>query len=272
MDLRHLELEQALQKALVRSADEDLRAVCGAANLEHEGLDVLADAVVLEGRLFGGREDRLHALADIEDDRAWLDAVHGAGHEVAFTAGELVEDLVALDLADALEHDLLGGLGTDPSEYVTIELLDLDEIADARIRVVHIRLLHGHLGEFVLHLDDDAARAEDADLACLGIDPNVDVLVTGDPPVRRLDPVLDGSDQLLFRDLLLGVELEEGTDEVSTHDGLRSLCRLFIAPLNKETWGSPTSGSGRSVGGSIHPGAWTQPGAADSGGGKRCPT
>jgi hypothetical protein len=41
----------------------------------------------------------------------------------------------------------------------------------------------------------------------LGIDPNMDILVTGDPPIRRLDAVLDGSDQLLPRDLLLGIEL-----------------------------------------------------------------
>ena len=70
-----------------------------------------------------------------------------------------------------------------------------------------LRLLDGHLGEFVLDLADDAARAEDADLAGLGIDPHMDVLVTGHPPIRRLDAVLDGSDQLLTRDLLLGVEL-----------------------------------------------------------------
>ena len=59
----------------------------------------------------------------------------------------------------------------------------------------------------VLDLADDAARAKDADLAGLGIDPHMDILVTGNPPIRRLDAVLDGSDQLLTRDLLLSVEL-----------------------------------------------------------------
>ena len=88
-----------------------------------------------------------------------------------------------------------------------------------------MRLVDGHLGELVLDLADDAARAKDADLAGLGIDPDMDVLVAGDAPIGGLDAVLDGSDELLARDLLLGVELEEGADEVSTHDGLRSLCR-----------------------------------------------
>ena len=67
-----------LQEALVRPADEDLRALGGAADLEDERLDVLTDAVVLEGALLGGREDRLHALADVEDDRARLDPIDRA--------------------------------------------------------------------------------------------------------------------------------------------------------------------------------------------------
>ena len=117
-----------------------------------------------------------------------------------------------------------------------------------------LRLVDGHLGELVLDLADDAARAEDADLAGLGVDPDVDVLVAGDAPVGGLDAVLDGSDQLLARDLLLGVELEEGTDEVSTHDGLRSLCRCH-GGAQKETWGSPTSRSGRSVAPKYTPGS-----------------
>ena len=57
------------------------------------------------------------------------------GHELALAARELVEDLVALDLADALEDDLLGGLGADPAEDVAVELLGLDEVADLGARL-----------------------------------------------------------------------------------------------------------------------------------------
>jgi hypothetical protein len=46
----------------------------------------------------------------------------------------------------------------------------------------------------------------------------MDVLVTGDPAIGGLDAVLHRVDQLLTRNLLLGVELEEGTDEIATHD------------------------------------------------------
>ncbi len=106
----------------------------GAPDLEHERLDVLTDAVVLEGALLGRGQDRLHVLADVEDDRARLDAVDRAGDELALAARELVEDLVALDLADALEDDLLGRLRADAPEDVAIELLGLDHVADVRVR------------------------------------------------------------------------------------------------------------------------------------------
>ena len=130
MDLGDLELEQALEEALVRAADEDLRPARGAADLEHERLDVLADAVVLERRLLGRGEDRLDALADVEDHRPRLDPVDRAGDELALAARELVEDRVALGLAEALQDDLLGGLGADAAEGVAVELLGLDELAE----------------------------------------------------------------------------------------------------------------------------------------------
>ena len=72
---------------------------------------------------------RLDALAHVEDHRPRLDAVDRAGDELALAVGELVEHGVALGLAEALQDDLLGGLGADPAEGVAVELLDLDELA-----------------------------------------------------------------------------------------------------------------------------------------------
>ena len=154
VDLGHLELEQAAQEALVGAADEDLRPAAGAADLEDERLDVLADAVVLERRLLGGGEDRLDVLADVEDDRPRLDPVDRAGDQLAFAVRELVEDLVALDLADALEDDLLGGLGADATEDVAVELLGLDEVAGLGVGLGPAGLVDGELGQRVLDLVD----------------------------------------------------------------------------------------------------------------------
>ena len=80
------------------------------------------------------------------------------------------------------------------------------------------RLVERELDERVLDLVDGDLGPEHADLAGLGVDPDVDVLVAGDAPIGGLDAVLDRVDQLLSGDLLLGVELEEGTDEIATHD------------------------------------------------------
>ena len=74
----------------------------------------------------------------------------------------------------------------------------------------------------------DAAGPEDADLAGLGVDPDVDVLVAADPPVGRLDGLLDGADELLARDLLLGIQLEEGADEIATHHAPPSIVPMFL--------------------------------------------
>ena len=198
-------------------ADEDLGSAARAADLEHVGLDVLADPVVLDRRLLGRRQDGLDVVADVENDRPRLDPVDGPGDHLAFAVGELVEDLVALDLAEPLEDDLLRRLGADPTKDVLLDLLGLDEVARARVRLVLTRLLETELDERILDFLDCGPGAEDADLAGLGIDPDVDVLVAGDPAVGGLDAVLHRMDQLLSRNLLLGVELEEGTDEIATH-------------------------------------------------------
>ena len=169
---------------------------------------------------------------------------------------ELVEDLVALDLADALEDDLLGGLGADAAEDVAVELLGLDQVADLGVGLDALTASSTVISVSSSSISSTTRRARKTRMRPdLGVDPDVDVLVAGHAPIRRLDAVLDGPDQLLTRDLLLRVELEEGADEVSTHD--RLLCcrmRARERPVQKKTWGSPTSRSGRSVGPKYTPG------------------
>ena len=164
MDLRHFELEEATQEPLVGPAHVDLRAPHAAADLQHEGLHVLADAVVLERRLFGRGQDRL-GLAHVQDDGSRLDAGDRAGDELALAAGVLVEDDVALGLVQSLQDDLLGHLGVNSAEGILVELCRLDEIARHRARLEGLGVGDADLSSGILDLLGHETRPEDADLA-----------------------------------------------------------------------------------------------------------
>ena len=73
------------------------------------------DAVRLARHLLAHRQDRLVA-ADVDDEVAALEAPDDAGDELALAVLELVEDVVALRLAHALDDHLLGGLRGDAAE------------------------------------------------------------------------------------------------------------------------------------------------------------
>src|SRR4029077_14326741 len=120
------------------------------------------------------------------------------------------------------------------------------------------------LGQRILDLGDRQLRPEHPDLAGLGVDQDLDVLVAFGPPVGRLDGVLDRPDELVAGDLLLLVELQQRGDEVTIHwsPPVTTAAGRIPAvprprPAQNKTWGSPTSWSGRSVVRSIHPGGWT---------------
>ena len=115
VDLGDLLLEQLLEQALVRARQDDLRAARVFVDVEDVGLDAVAGAVRLARHLLAHRQHRLGA-AEVDDDVAALEAPDDAGDELALAVLVLVEDVLALGLADALEDDLLGGLRGDAAE------------------------------------------------------------------------------------------------------------------------------------------------------------
>jgi hypothetical protein len=116
----------------------------------------------------------------------------------------------------SLQDHLLGGLGVDSAESLLVELFGLDQLADLGAGLECLSLGHCHLGGGIVDLFSYQPGAEDAHLAGFSIDADVNILVTGGTAVRRLDRLLDGPDELLSRDALLSVELQEGAYEVST--------------------------------------------------------
>ncbi len=82
-----------------------------------DGLDALADVVRLAGDLLAAGQDGL-GLAERDDGGAALEPLDGAGDELALLGRVLVEDRVALGLADLLDHHLLGRLGGDAADHL----------------------------------------------------------------------------------------------------------------------------------------------------------
>ena len=95
------------------------RMICGpravASMSTHEGDDAVAGAVRLARHLLAHRQHGLGA-AQVDDDVAALEAADDAGDELALAVLVLVEDVLALGVADALDDDLLGGLRGDAAE------------------------------------------------------------------------------------------------------------------------------------------------------------
>ena len=135
-DLRHLQLEEAADQVRVGAGDDQLRTALVLVDLDQEHLDPLAGPVALGRHLLASRHDRL-GLAQLDDDRPRIGALHDAVEDLALLVVKLLVDRVALVVADALQHDLLGGLRGDAAEVLR-GALDADLVADLRVgRVRH---------------------------------------------------------------------------------------------------------------------------------------
>ena len=87
-----------------------------------DGPDPLVGVVALAGDLLAARQQGV-GLAQVDDGGAPLEPLDGAGDQVALLVLELVEEAVALGLADLLDDHLLGGLGGDPAERLGVEFV-----------------------------------------------------------------------------------------------------------------------------------------------------
>ena len=183
-DLGHLELEEALDEARMGAAHDDLRALGGLADLDDVGLDPAAGLGTLVGDLLGLGQQRLDPT-EVEQGVARVGLLDDAGDDVTLAAGVLLVLHLPLDLTDALDHDLLGGLGGDATEVVGGDV----ELGADRLAVL-VELL-GH----------------DPDLDGVGIDGDPRVLVgAGHPLVGRLQRVGERAEERVDRDALVGGE------------------------------------------------------------------
>ena len=205
------------------SAHHQHRATRRATHFEDVDLQMLPDAVGLARQLLAHRQHRLDPLAHVEHDCLVGGAVHHAGHDLALAADVLAVDHVTLGFTQALAVHLCRGLGSDSAELGLRHVLRHSHpTADAGRRVDLLRLGDEHLQLGIGHLvgrGDHLVLPEDADLARLGIDADHHVLRrVGIATVGRFNRLLEGLDENLLGNALLGIQLEQSSNEVPVHN------------------------------------------------------
>ncbi len=157
-------ISKSLAEQLHRGAGEDdLRTLRLAEHVEHVGLDAVAGAVALARHLLAHRQHRLGA-PQVDDHVAALEAPDDAGDDLALAVLVLVEDVLALGVAGALDHHLLGGLRGDAAERAP-EGLELQQVAPLVVLRLRLRLVLGPIVdgevELVAHLHLDTLLVGD---------------------------------------------------------------------------------------------------------------
>ncbi len=152
------------------------------------------------GHLLGLREQRLD-LAEVEQRVALVALLDDAGDDVALAARVLLVLALALGLADALAHHLLGGLGGDAAEVVWRVVACVDPVA--------------LFVDVVRHHPDVAGEGVDLDLGLVSRARHA--LVGG---CERVGECLE---QDVDRDALLGGEKLEGVHHVGVASAHRAV-------------------------------------------------
>jgi hypothetical protein len=150
------------------------------ADIEDEAADAIAGLKLLAGDLLRPGHEALRPI-DLDDQGAALVSLGHAGDELALSLRELVEEAVALVLAELLNHHLLGGLGRNATK-----LLQRDELLGALFGVAP----QGDLAAQAIHLTAEllgvervevlAGRADHRLLEIVDQELAIDVPVAGD--------------------------------------------------------------------------------------------
>ena len=185
----------------MRARQRDLRALGVDADLGDVGAHGVALSVALLADLLAQRQDGL-GLAQADQDVAAVDLLHLARNQRAHLVLEVLENLLALGVAHLLQQHLLGCGDGGASEVLDGDL-HLEVVAGGGLFVVFARLVEQHItfvdgGHFLggqIGIDigivvDHGHAQEHADLARLGIDVGLDVLLQVEVLARRVDESL----------------------------------------------------------------------------------
>ena len=116
-DFGNFEFEQSLDETWMRTARDDLRALCGLANLDDVGLDARTRFGTLVRNLFGLRHKRFDA-SEIEQRVTRIGLLDDAGNDVAFATRVFLVLHFAFGFTNALVHDLLHRLRSNTTPHL----------------------------------------------------------------------------------------------------------------------------------------------------------
>src|SRR5439155_19285772 len=173
LDLGHFLREQLHHEAGRAARQHDLRAALRGVDAGDEGAHAVARAQVL-------LRDHLVALqaafdaARLDDDVALVQALDGADEDLLAAREEVVQQLLALGIADLLQDHLLGGLRADAADGHRLDRL-LDVVIDLDVGDLLLGLEQQDLGIGQLQtslVGNDVPAAEGFVVAGLTIDGN----------------------------------------------------------------------------------------------------
>jgi len=152
-----------------------LRAADIAVDAQQQGAHAVAHAQILFGYHLVARQHRLDA-AGLDHGIAALDALHRAGHQLLAAAEEILQDLLALGIADLLQDHLLGGLRADAAEFDRLQRL-LDEFLELDVCVLLERLGQRDLLRRVFHrlVSHDLPATEGLEIPGFAVDSHAHV-------------------------------------------------------------------------------------------------
>ena len=173
-DFGHFHFKQLHQK-IVRGAAEHHLFAAGVADFIHtqkERAHAVAVAEVFARNHLIARQQGIE-LADFDNGAVAFHALDGAHHDVFFALQEIIQDLLALGIADALQNQLLGGLRGLAAEAFVFQLLfvifaDLDGGAGN----FFLNFFDGffHIGVGVVFINHNQPAAEGAVFAAVAVD------------------------------------------------------------------------------------------------------
>ena len=221
-NLGNLELKEPLDKTRVRSRDDDLRASGGPADLYDVDADDIALVVAFALDLLGGGKHRVGAVVGVAAETdghvagVGRDAKHRAGENLMLFGRERVEDHAALCLADALDNDLLGGLGGDAAKVLRANI-DIHEVSELGVLVDLPGSVERNFGCGREHVVDHLFLYVHLEIAVFYLDEHVIGIAFLVLFIRRDECLRDLVDHVLLRNAALFFELGQRRENFSVH-------------------------------------------------------